>query len=86
MGVSILEEALLTEETIKNNKERSSISAGSFSTIRGTMDFTGHWIRIKHYCIVLMLLFGSKSFRDLQAQKAILISPSFSYIPNGDCH
>ena len=46
------------------------------------MDFTGPWIRIKHYCIVLMLPIRKQKLQRSAVSKAILISPSFSYIPN----
>lgn len=74
---------LVTKKPLAANRKEISLSAGSFGTIRGTLDFTGPLNKEK---TLLYRLNGAyqeaKSFRDLQFQKVLLLSPSFSYIPN----
>ncbi|MDF2192040.1 TonB-dependent receptor [Paraflavitalea sp. CAU 1676] len=73
---------LVTKKPLTIDKKEVSLSVGSFSTIRGSLDFTGPLNKEK---TLLYRLNGAwqdaKSFRDLQFQKALLIAPSFSYIP-----
>lgn len=74
---------LVTKKPLAIDRKEISLSVGSFSTIRGTLDFTGPLNKEK---TLLYRINGAyqdaKSFRDLQFQKALLLSPSFSYIPN----
>ncbi|WP_315815841.1 TonB-dependent siderophore receptor [Paraflavitalea speifideaquila] len=74
---------LVTKKPLAVDRKEISLSVGSFSTIRGTLDFTGPLNKEK---TLLYRLNGAcqdaNSFRDLQYQKALLLSPSFSYIPN----
>lgn len=74
---------LVTKKPLTVDRKEISLSVGSFSTIRGTLDFTGPLNPEK---TLLYRINGAyqdaKSFRDLQFQKALLISPSFSYVPN----
>lgn len=74
---------LVTKKPLTVDRKEISLSVGSFSTIRGTLDFTGPLNTEK---TLLYRINGAyqdaKSFRDLQFQKALLISPSFSYVPN----
>ncbi|MCF6404624.1 TonB-dependent receptor [Chitinophaga filiformis] len=74
---------LVTKKPLAFNRKEISLSAGSFSTIRGTMDFTGPLDKDKK---LLYRLNGAyqqaQSYRDLVRNNALLISPSFSYIPN----
>lgn len=73
---------LVTKKPLTVSRKEISISAGSFSTIRGTLDFTGPLNESKS---LLYRLNGAyqeaKSFRDLVGNKSLLVSPSFSYIP-----
>ncbi|SHF43649.1 TonB-dependent siderophore receptor [Pedobacter caeni] len=74
---------LVTKKPLSEDRKQISISAGSFSTIRGALDFTGPLNKEKSLLYRLNVGYeDSKSFRDLQFKKAYLISPSFSYIPN----
>ncbi|RQO74650.1 TonB-dependent siderophore receptor [Pedobacter sp. KBW06] len=74
---------LVTKKPLSEDRKQVSISAGSFSTIRGALDFTGPLNKEKSLLYRLNIGYeDSKSFRDLQYKKAYLISPSFSYIPN----
>lgn len=74
---------LVTKKPLTENRKQISISSGSFSTIRGALDFTGPLNAEKKLLYRLNVGYDdSKSFRDLQYRKAYLISPSFSYIPN----
>lgn len=74
---------MVTKKPLTEDRKQISISSGSFSTIRGAVDFTGPMNEEKTLLYRLNVGYeNSKSFRDLQYKKAYLISPSFSYIPN----
>ena len=74
---------LVTKKPLAEKRKEISLAAGSFSTIRSTMDFTGPLNESKS---LLYRLNGAyqeaRSFRDLVNNNAILISPSITYIPN----
>jgi len=74
---------LVTKKPLATDRKEVSLSAGSFSTFRGTLDFTGPLNESK---TLLYRINGAyqeaKSFRDLVGNKSFLLSPSFSYIPN----
>lgn len=74
---------MVTKKPLAIDRKEISLSAGSFSTIRGTLDFTGPLNKEK---TLLYRLNGAyqeaKSYRDLVNNNSVLISPSFSYIPN----
>ncbi|GAB3522104.1 TonB-dependent siderophore receptor [Emticicia fontis] len=74
---------MITKKPLTETRREVSLSAGSFSTLRGTLDFTGPLNESK---TLLYRLNGAyqeaSSFRDLVGNKSVLISPSFSYIPN----
>lgn len=74
---------LVTKKPLTEDRKEISIATGSFSSITGTLDFTGPLNEDKS--LLYRLNVGhrdSRSFRDLQFYKDILISPSFSYVPN----
>jgi iron complex outermembrane receptor protein len=74
---------LVTKKPLDVSRKNISVSAGSFSTIRGTLDFTGPLNESKTLLYRLNAAYQeAKSFRDLIGQKNLLLSPSFSYIPN----
>lgn len=74
---------LVTKKPLTVDRKEISLSVGSFSTIRGALDFTGPLNKEKTFLYRLNGAYqDAKSFRDLQYQKALLLSPSFSYIPN----
>ncbi|MFC3562715.1 TonB-dependent siderophore receptor [Pedobacter jamesrossensis] len=74
---------LVTKKPLAEERKEISISAGSFSTIRGALDFTGPLNTSKTLLYRLNIGYeDSKSFRNLQYRKGYLISPSISYIPN----
>lgn len=74
---------MVTKKPLQESRKEISISTGSFSTIRATLDFTGPLNPEKTLLYRLNVGYeNSKSFRDLQYKKAYLISPSFSYVPN----
>lgn len=60
-----------------------SLSAGSFSTVRGALDFTGPLNESK---TLLYRINGAyqeaQSYRDLVKNNSVLISPSITYLPN----
>lgn len=74
---------MVTKKPLAQERHEVSLSAGSFSTVRGTFDFTGPLNESK---TLLYRLNGAyqdaKSYRDLVNNKAVLISPSFTYLPN----
>ncbi|GAB3563854.1 TonB-dependent siderophore receptor [Spirosoma luteolum] len=74
---------LVTKKPLAVNRKEVSLSAGSFSTLRGTLDFTGPLNASK---TLLYRVNGAyqeaRSYRDLVRNNALLVSPSFSYIPN----
>lgn len=74
---------LVTKKPLETNRRDVSLSVGSFSTIRGTLDFTGPLNDSK---TLLYRINGAyqeaRSYRDLVSNKSFLVSPSFSYIPN----
>jgi iron complex outermembrane recepter protein len=74
---------LVTKKPLANARKEASVSAGRFSTFRGTLDFTGPLNESK---TLLYRVNGAyqqaRSFRDMVGSKALLLSPSLSYIPN----
>jgi iron complex outermembrane receptor protein len=74
---------LVTKKPLSVDRKEVSLSVGSFSAFRGSLDFTGPLNESK---TLLYRVNGAyqeaKSFRDLVNNKSFLISPSFSYIPN----
>lgn len=73
---------LVTKKPLAVNRKEVSFSAGSFSTLRATLDFTGPLNEAK---TLLYRVNGAyqeaRSFRDLVGNKSFLLSPSFSYLP-----
>ena len=74
---------LVTKKPLTEDRKEITISGGSFSTVRGALDFTGPINAEKTLLYRLNVGYeDSKSFRDLQFRKGYMIAPSFSYIPN----
>jgi len=74
---------LVTKKPLSTQRKEVSLSAGSFSTFRGTLDFTGPLNESKTLLYRVNAAYQeAKSFRDLVGNKSYLLSPSFSYIPN----
>lgn len=74
---------LVTKKPLATDRKEVSLSAGSFSTFRGTLDFTGPLNESKTLLYRVNAAYQeAKSFRDLVGNKSFLLSPSFSYIPN----
>nr|WP_314839363.1 TonB-dependent siderophore receptor [uncultured Flavobacterium sp.] len=74
---------LVTKKPLAIDRKEVSLSAGSFSTFRGSVDFTGPLNESK----TLLYRFNgayqeAKSFRDMVSNTSFLLSPSFSYVPN----
>lgn len=74
---------LVTKKPLAIDRKEVSLSAGSFSTFRGSVDFTGPLNESK----TLLYRFNgayqeAKSFRDMVGNTSFLLSPSFSYVPN----
>jgi iron complex outermembrane recepter protein len=74
---------MVTKKPLDQTRREVSMSVGSFSTFRGTLDFTGPLNEAK---TLLYRVNGAyqeaRSYRDLVGNKSMLISPSFSYLPN----
>lgn len=74
---------LVTKKPLDHDKKEVTFSAGSFSTLRTTLDFTGPLNESK---TLLYRLNGAyqeaKSFRDLVNNNSFLVSPSLTYKPN----
>ncbi|MBG6128972.1 iron complex outermembrane receptor protein [Aquimarina sp. EL_43] len=74
---------MVTKKPLSVDRKEVSLSVGSFSTMRGSLDFTGPLNESK---TLLYRINGAyqtaQSYRDLISNKSILLSPSFSYIPN----
>ena len=74
---------LVTKKPLDVERKEVSLSVGSFSTFRGTLDFTGPINESKTLLYRVNAAYQeAKSFRDLVGNKSFLISPSFSYVPN----
>lgn len=74
---------MVTKKPLTEKRQEVSLAAGSFSTVRGTLDFTGPLNESK---TLLYRLNGAyqeaRSYRDMVNNKAVLVSPSITYIPN----
>ncbi|RAW02253.1 TonB-dependent receptor [Pseudochryseolinea flava] len=74
---------MVTKKPLSTARKQVSMSMGSFSTMRATLDFTGP---INESKTLLYRVNGgfqeAKSYRDLVKNNALLISPSISYIPD----
>lgn len=74
---------MVTKKPLAVERREVSMSVGSFSTLRTTLDFTGPLNESK---TLLYRLNGGwqegQSYRDLVKSNALLVSPSISYIPN----
>ena len=74
---------MVTKKPLVAERREVSMSVGSFSTIRTTLDFTGPLNESK---TLLYRLNGGlqegRSYRDLVKNNALLVSPSISYIPS----
>lgn len=74
---------LVTKKPLATERKEVSFSAGSFATLRGTLDFTGPLDKDK---TLLYRINGAyqeaRSYRDLVNNNSFLLSPSISYIPN----
>ena len=74
---------MVTKKPLKETRREVTFGVGSFSTIRGGLDFTGPLNEEKTLLYRLnAAVQEAKSFRDLVQNNALLISPSFSYVPN----
>ncbi|WP_333662891.1 TonB-dependent siderophore receptor [Chishuiella changwenlii] len=73
----------ITKKPLKETRNSVNFSTGSFNTYRLTGDFTGAMNEDKTLLYRLNLAYqNAGSFRILQDQKALVIAPSFSFIPN----
>lgn len=74
---------MVTKKPLDESRNKVSLTAGSFGTIRGAADFTGPLNESKTLLFRFNTAFQeAKSFRDLVQNNAFLITPSITYIPN----
>jgi len=74
---------IVTKKPLAVARQQVSLTAGSFNTMRAAMDFTGPLNDDKTLLYRLNVGYeNARSFRDLQFKKAVLVAPSFSYVPN----
>lgn len=74
---------MVTKKPLKNDRKEIKLGTGSFSTFRGSLDFTGPLNKEKSLLYRLNVgMQQAKSFRDNVQNDAFLVSPSFSYVPN----
>lgn len=74
---------MVTKKPLAETRREVSLSAGSFSTGRGALDFTGPLNESK---TLLYRINGAyqeaQSYRDLVKNNSVLISPSITYLPS----
>jgi iron complex outermembrane recepter protein len=74
---------MVTKKPLAETRREVSLSAGSFSTVRGALDFTGPLNESK---TLLYRINGAyqeaQSYRDLVKNNSVLISPSITYLPS----
>lgn len=74
---------MVTKKPLASKRREIGFTAGSFSTIRGTLDFTGPLTEEKTLLYRLNAAYQEAgSFRDLVKNNSMLVSPSLSYIPS----
>ena len=74
---------MVTKKPLAETRREVSLTTGSFSTVRGAVDFTGPLNEEKTLLYRFNAAFQeAKSFRDLVQNNALLITPSISYLPN----
>ncbi len=74
---------LVTKKPLAIDRKEITFSAGSFSTMRGTLDFTGPLNESKTLLYRINAAYqDAKSYRDLVGNKSLLVSPSFTYLPD----
>lgn len=74
---------IVTKKPLKESRREVQLALGSFSTVRGGLDFTGPLNQDKTLLYRLNVgMQKAKSFRDNVDNSGMLISPSVSYIPN----
>jgi iron complex outermembrane receptor protein len=73
---------MVTKKPLAVDRKEISFSAGSFSTLRGTLDFTGP---LNDDSTLLYRINGAyqeaASYRDLVKNNSFLLSPSITYLP-----
>lgn len=74
---------MVTKKPLLEKRSEVSLATGSYGTLRATADFTGPLNEEKTLLYRFNIAFQeADSFRDLVNNNALLIAPSFSYIPN----
>ena len=74
---------IVTKKPLAEDRKEVSMSVGSFSTMRGALDFTGPLNESK--TLLYRVNAGvqkAESYRDLVQNNALLVSPSISFVPD----
>lgn len=74
---------MVTKKPLSEERKEISLSAGSFRTVRGALDFTGPLNSSKTLLYRLNAAYQEAgSFRDYVRNNSVLIAPSFTYLPS----
>ncbi len=74
---------IVTKKPLDVKRKAISLSAGSFSTLRGTLDFTGPLNADKTLLYRVNAAYQeNRSYRDLIDNTSLQLSPSLSFVPN----
>lgn len=74
---------MVTKKPLKETRKEVTMGVGSYSTLRGSLDFTGPLDEEKKLLYRINAgVQNAETFRDLVQNNAILVSPSLSYVPN----
>ncbi len=74
---------VVTKKPLDVDRKEISLSAGSFSTLRGAIDFTGPLNEDKTLLYRLNAAYQeNRSYRDLIDNRSLQLTPSLTYVPN----
>jgi iron complex outermembrane receptor protein len=74
---------MVTKKPLSEDRKEISLSAGSFRTMRGAIDFTGPLNSSKTLLYRLNAAYQEAgSFRDYVRNNSVLVSPSITYLPS----
>ncbi len=74
---------MVTKKPLSEERKEVSLSAGSFRTVRGSLDFTGPLNSSKTLLYRLNAAYQQAgSFRDYVNNNSVLVNPSITYLPN----
>ena len=72
----------VTKKPLNEDRKAITFTAGSFNTLRSTLDFTGPLNQSKTLLYRLNLAYeNSNDFRDLQEFRSFMVAPSITFLP-----